>query len=109
RKQEDAERKSDDAPANERRHNAVAQLSVSRCACKAKAQRSTGILPVRPAAFRPAEDLQRSVQARRLNSPQARGLCYAAPNHSIMITDKITSKSTSRRKSKRQRHGKSYD
>src|SRR4029453_1194074 len=39
RKQEDAERKSDDALANERSHNTLAQLSVSRRAGKDKARR----------------------------------------------------------------------
>jgi hypothetical protein len=36
-KQENAKRNSDNAPANERTHNALAQLSVSCRACKAKA------------------------------------------------------------------------
>jgi hypothetical protein len=38
RKQKDAERNGDDALAKERSHNALAQLSVSRDACKTKAQ-----------------------------------------------------------------------
>jgi hypothetical protein len=38
RKQKDAERTSNDALAKKRTHNALAQLSVSRGACKAKAQ-----------------------------------------------------------------------
>ena len=38
RKQKDAEGKSNNALAKERTHNALAQLSVSRRACKAKAQ-----------------------------------------------------------------------
>jgi hypothetical protein len=37
-KQENAQRNSDDAAANETSHNALAQLSVSSRACKAKAQ-----------------------------------------------------------------------
>jgi hypothetical protein len=37
-KQQNRERNSDGAAAEERSHNALAQLSVSRRACKAKAQ-----------------------------------------------------------------------
>jgi hypothetical protein len=83
-KQQRTERKRDDTLPGEKSHNAG--LSVSDVARKHEsAEGSTGILPVGPAGFQPAENLaatasfsefNRSVQARRPDAPQARCLCY---------------------------------
>src|SRR5260370_42454010 len=69
REQKDAERKSDDALANERSHNALAQLSVSRRACKAKAlvvieRRPHGVTITRGGPHRKTQRVERSVRSR---------------------------------------------
>jgi hypothetical protein len=71
-KQGRREENSEDALANERTHNALAQLSVSRRACKAKAQ------------------WYGAIQFTRRAGP-------GAPDHSIKITITSTSKSKSQR------------
>src|SRR4029453_10826072 len=79
-KQSHRKENSEDALAKERTHNALAQLSVSRRLCKAKA-----LCRVQPSL------------------PAVRG--RGAPNHSITIT----STSMGMRKSKSRRQRKSYD
>src|SRR5215472_3103848 len=69
RKQEDAERNSNDALANETSHNALAQLSVSGGACKAKAlvvieRRLHGVTITRGGPHRKTQRLERSIRSR---------------------------------------------
>src|SRR4029434_3079440 len=69
RKQEDAERNSDDALANERSHNALAQLSASCRGCKAKAlvmieRRLHGVSITRGGPHRKTQRVERSVRSR---------------------------------------------
>src|SRR6266567_1931258 len=69
RKQKEAERNSDDPLANERSHNALAQLSASGGACKAKAlvvieRRPHGVTITRGGPHRKTQRVERSVRSR---------------------------------------------
>ena len=69
RKQDDAERNNDNALAEERTHNALAQLSASSRACKAKAllvieRRWHGVTITRGGPHRKTQRVERSVRSR---------------------------------------------
>src|SRR6266481_5405703 len=69
RKQKEAERNNDDALANERSHNALAQLSAPRRACKTKPlvmieRRLHGVTITRGGPHRKTQRMERSVRSR---------------------------------------------
>src|SRR6266404_7394797 len=78
RKQKEAERNNDDALANERSHNALAQLSAPRRACKTKPlvmieRRLHGVTITRGGPHRKTQRVERSVRSR---SPFCRNAAF---------------------------------